>query len=196
MTEVPQFRVFLKESQDDIGLNSLFPDGIPCNNFFSQDYNNMVPKDLCFEIYYNFCSEFQIKKIFRSLGEEHEDKQLDLEHHPFLIDFDEIKKVIDINDSEISLDVLKKSWIISNHVKKIPEIITTISGETTHAILLGLQQALFVDTPFRSGLNKLFFGITIGMIEQLSLNNPTLKEYFISSFPDDYVEEARKRLLS
>ncbi len=196
MTEAPQYRIFLdKEKAGDIDL-SRFSNGIPCSDFLALDYNNMLPKNFVFlvdkeklHLTDNYClyNEYGNSCIVTM-------EQGEMQVCP--IPIEAVESVIDFNGIKLPLDLMKQSWIISNHVRKLPEIITPINGETAQTILLGLQQALLVNTPSRSDLNKLFFNMAIEMIKQLSLENPTLKEYFLMSFPDDYMEEARERLLS
>ncbi|MDJ0843045.1 hypothetical protein [Crocosphaera sp.] len=109
MTEAPQFRVFLKDSSENSDLTHLFSNGIPCRNYLATDYNKLVPQDFVFVLDYTCCNEFQIKALFKALGEEHEYKQLDLDHHPYYIEFEGEMTVIDRDGKEWDLDILKQS---------------------------------------------------------------------------------------
>ena len=183
MTETPNFRAFLDSTKDTIGLRTLFPEGLPCKAYYATDGNNLIPKNFVFEVDYNFCSDFQIKKIFRELGTEHEHQQLDLEHHPFCITFDEVSAVEDKQNSILDLFILQKTWILCNHANKVDAIQVDLDGKTTHLIILGLQQALFINSEFDEQTNIRFLGIAIQLINCMSMGDSNLKEAYLTGFP-------------
>ncbi len=194
MTVAPTFRVFLENSKENIGLRSLFPDGLPCKRYYAQDPQNLVPKDFVFELDYSSCNEFQIKKIFKGLGEEHEHKQLDLEHHPFLIEFEDIVKVVDWENEVADILLLQQCWLLTNHAKKIEAVSINIDGNSAHLLIMGLQQALHIDNSHRSDVSRDLLTLAVQLINGMAMNNDALKEAYLEGFPLKYIAKARKLL--
>ncbi len=194
MTEAPIFRVSLPDSPTNAVFNKIFPDGVPCKDYHADDYNESIPKNFVFEIDYAFCNEFQIKKIFAELGEDQEYGQLDLEHHPYYIGFEEGMKVTTDSGKEWSLEILKQSWIMTNHAKKHNLTFPNLNGEVVHLLIMGLQQALFVEPTEEPLMNQNILMLAVRFIESISMGNRYLKEVYLTGFPCEYMAVAKEQL--
>ena len=194
MTEAPQFRVFLKQFQETPRLNQLFKEGVPCESFYALDADQLIPKTFVFVIDHPLCSLEQYDQLdkFCKINTKH--TYLTEDDHPLLILADDVIKVIDPTGNEGYLELIKQAWIVSNHVSKLDDLEIKLNGEVSHIVLMGLQQALFIDAEPRKSLNPLFFDLAIHLIKDLSQENETLKEYLITPFSCEYINQAKALL--
>ncbi len=194
MTEASLFRVFLDEEKvKDIDL-SMFPDGVPCSDFIALDYDEIIPQNFVFLVDKDNLDLTQNYQFYQKYGEARIVTIKKGEIKVLFIPINAVKRVIDSHENEAFLEMVKQAWIISNHVRKLSNTAFTLDGETAHTVLMGLQQALFVDIESRKAMNPLFLELAIKLIEDLSLGNKTLKKYFITTFSCEYMETAKKRL--
>ena len=194
MTEASLFRVFLDEEKvKDIDL-SMFPDGVPCSDFIALDYEKLIPQNFVFLVDKDNLDLTQNYQFYQKYGEARIVTIKKGEIKVLFIPINAVKRVIDSHGNEAFLEMVKQAWIISNHVRKLSNTVVTLDGETAHTVLMGLQQALFVDIESKKSINPLFLELSIKLIEDLSLGNQTLKEYFIAAFSCEYMEIAKKLL--
>ena len=194
MTEVPHFLVSVDYSKVNSIEPSDFPFGIPCCDFFALDKDNEIPKNFFFEVNLDSLTKEQRTLAVNAFLNKlicNENQEM---FPALLIPVDVAEKVIHPNGNEAPLEVMRQAWIVSNHVSKLGDLEIKLNGEVGHIVLMGLQQALFIDVEPRKSLNPLFFDLAIHLIKQLSLGNEPLKEYFMTPFPCEYMNSARASL--
>lgn len=194
MTEALQFRVFLdpKEAKD-IDL-SWFPDGIPCSGFFALDADKVVPQNFVFACDVSQLYEAKCAFIYDAFDLKTEATRKEDKPWIPLIPIKAVKKATFLDGKVLNFQSIREAWIISNHIRKIPEKTFSVDGNALHIMLSGLQQALLVETPYNSAMNDLYFEIAIDLLKQIAFGNRTLSEYFLSPFPSKYEEKAKKEL--
>ncbi|MGK7956043.1 MAG: hypothetical protein AB4063_12460 [Crocosphaera sp.] len=194
MTEALQFRVFLDEDKvKDIDL-SLFPDGVPCSDFLALDYLETVPNKFVFFVDKDKLDLTQNYQLYQEYGEVEITTFEKGEVKSLFIPVEAVKELIDSYENTPSLKLMKQAWILSNHVSRLDDLEIKLNGEVSHVVLMGLQQALFIDPSSGPSLNPMLFELSIHLIKQLSQGNEILEEYFITGFPCEYINQAKALL--
>ncbi len=196
MTETPIFSVFLdQEKVKDIDV-SLYPDGIPCIAYLALDSAELFPKKWVFLVDKDRLKFIQNYWLYKKYGESEFFDTQKGEMQTFSIPFEVINSVLDKDGDIQDLSLLQTSWILCNHAHKIDKVQADLDGETTHLIILGLQQALFIGASVDPQTNSRLFEIAINFIDSMSMGNNDLKEAYLTGFPYEYMSKARKLLFS
>ncbi|MDJ0843044.1 hypothetical protein [Crocosphaera sp.] len=83
---------------------------------------------------------------------------------------------------------------MTNHAKKVVDINTFIDGQLAHILIMGLQQALFIENESEPKLNDYILKLAVKFIDALAMGNSTLKECYLTGFPCKYLKTARDQL--
>lgn len=194
MTEAPQFRVFLKEGCYPEKLVKLFPDGIPCDDFYPLDIGKAIPKKFVFRVDHPLCSVEQYQVLFECCDIDEKSDFLTDDDHPFIIPWDAVKTVTDCYGNTPSLKLLKQSWQLIDNAKKHTLTMNRIEGSLAHLIIMGLQQALFISPQQETDLNPKYVMLAVELIEVMSKGNQDIKEAYLIGFPCEYIDQAKALL--
>ncbi len=196
MTETPIFSVFLDEEKvKDIDV-SLYPDGIPCMAYLALDSAELFPKEWIFLVDKDRLDLTQNYWLYNKYGETSFFDPQKGEMQTFSIPFEVINSVLDKDGDIQDLSLLQTSWTLCNHAYKIDKVQADLDGKTTHLIILGLQQALFIGEDVDPQTNNRLFEIAINFIDSMSMGNDGLKEAYLTGFSCEYITKARELLLS
>ena len=107
---------------------------------------------------------------------------------------DKVIKVIDSEDFGGNTRFLEQAWLLTENASKIKEIRAEFDGNAIHLLIMGLQQALFIEPTGETSINDLIFPVAIDFIEKISNEDKNLKEAYIVGFSCEYISQARKLL--
>ncbi len=194
MTEAPQFRVFLNDEYLPLSKQLRLPNGILCKDFFSLNPDDDCTENFVFLCEFNSLTTEQKLLIYRVFGLKNSPQEKDESLWVPLIPWHAVKTVTDCYGNTPSLKLMRQAWILSNHVSRLDDLEIKLNGEVGHVVLMGLQQALFIDSSSGPSLNPMLFELSIHLIKQLSQGNEILKEYFTTGFPCEYMNQAKAAL--
>ncbi len=194
MTEVPQFRVFLKDNERFKSLNDKFPQGIICCDFIDLNEGTNDPINMVLLVDINRLvgsDHVLLDDVFKSIYT----GTIDTEGTAIpYIPLSMIKTVTDLEGAEISTTSFISSKFLVENARKFEEINFSLNGGSLHLLIMGLQQALFVSPNSEPSLNDCFLTIVCELINKITKGDVALNELYYYGFPCEYMEAAKEKL--
>ena len=194
MTEVPQFRVFLKDYERFQSLKDKLPEGIICCDFMDLNEGTDDPINLVFLVDINRLLGIEhvlIDDVFKCIYTGTIDTECtSIPYIPLSM----VKTVKDSQGEEISTSSFISSKLLVENARKFKEINFSLNGDSLHVLIMGLQQALFIEPNSTPSLNDCFLTVACELIEKITEGNIALNELYYYGFPCEYMAVAKEQL--
>ncbi len=184
METAPKYRIWLNGNPEHDKFREHFPDGVPCRDFFKENDHNPKDRNFVFSLDFEAMTIDQAVCVFPWIDPTNTHIQLTNENYFYHISSTEVIKVIDGIGNECVPMILEESWILVKNARKFEKINMEVDGKAIHLLIMGLQQALFIEPIHELTINDLILPMAIDFIKRLSNGYYHVKEAYANGFSD------------
>ena len=194
MLTVPNYRVFFKEDSSLNKFRSKYPNGVPCKYCNKGFHEISKQPEFWFYLDENFadCQEF-IELAKGAVGY-YANVKSGKKDVRFFVSADKVELIVDYNEPCLTDDVLDECFLMVENASKLKNLTLQVDGNAIHLLILGIQQALFIEPQKDLSINDLILPMAVDLIERLTKDDEALKKAYLTGFPCEYIVKARELL--
>ena len=107
---------------------------------------------------------------------------------------EKVLKVTDINQPCLTDNVLDECFLMVENASKLKNLTLQVDGNAIHLLIIGIQQALFIEPQKDLSINDLILPMAVDLIKRLTKDDEALKKAYLTGFPCEYIVKARELL--
>ena len=194
MQTAPNYRVLLTEHKRLKSLEKNHPSGLPCTDFRKVFAFADVKYTLAYIVDKSQFEQWELTLLSECLCNSKPVYLEDGKRVDYWIPQEKVLKVTDINQPCLTDNVLDECFLMVENASKLKNLTLQVDGNAIHLLIIGIQQALFIEPQKDLSINDLILPMAVDLIKRLTKDDEALKKAYLTGFPCEYIVKARELL--